>query len=271
MQSEPLVFQWLRELFRDKPSPDLAGFSIRLLADIHKSYCPIGAKVLENDTYIDDVVHSTADSTAANRIIRKVDKILEGGKISIKVWNSNLPDVDCNPEERIVDVLGHRWNKESDTISMKLRELTLGMEDGLTKRIALSLVSTLWDPFGYLLPVTIKHCIDLQRIWQDRYGWHQTLPIDLIEEWSQNMKEMQTLKEINTDRCLKPKRVTGPPQLHAFSDGGDVYGSCVFIRWPTVCGIEIRFVAAKAFAAPLKQLHGLNLWEQLPCPGRWMK
>ena len=67
------------------------------------------------------------------------------------------------------------------------------------------------------------------------------------------MKEMQTLKEINTDRCLKPKRVTDPPQLHAFSYGGeDAYGSCVFIRWPTVCGIEIRFVAAKAFVAPLK-------------------
>ena len=65
---------------------------------------------------------------------------------------------------------------------------------------------------------------------------------------------MQTLNEINTDRCLKPKKVTGPPQLHAFSDGGeDAFRSCVFIRWPIVCGIEIRFVAAKAFVAPLKR------------------
>ena len=108
--------------------------------------------------------------------------------------------------------------------------------------------------FGYLLPVTIKYCIDLQRIWQDGYGWDQALPVDLIEEWVQNMKEMPTLKEINTDKCLKPKRGIGPPQLHAFSDGGeDAYGSCVFIRWPAVCGIEIRFVAAKAFVAPLKR------------------
>ena len=235
----------MRVLSADKPSPDLAGFSIRLLADIHKDYCPIGAKVLENDTYIDDVGHSIADSTTVNRIIGEVDKILEGGKFSIKVWNSDSSDVDRNPYEKIVDVLGHRWNKESDTISMKLRELTLDIEDGLTKRSALSLVFRLWDPFGYLLPVSIKYRIDLQRIWQDGYGWDQTLPIDLIEEWGQNMKEMQTLKEINMDRCLKPKRVTGPPQLHAFSDGGeDAYGSCVFIRWPTVCGIETRFIAA---------------------------
>ena len=82
LQSELLVFQWFRVLFGDKPSPDLTGFSIRLLADIHKDYCLIGAKVLENDTYIDDVGHSTADSTAANRTIGEVDKILEGGKFS---------------------------------------------------------------------------------------------------------------------------------------------------------------------------------------------
>ena len=90
----------MRVLFGDKPSPDPAGFSIRLLADVHKDYCPIGAKVLENDTYIDDVGHSTADSTTVNRIVGEIDKILEGGKFSIKVWNSNSPDVDRNPEEK---------------------------------------------------------------------------------------------------------------------------------------------------------------------------
>ena len=55
-------FSMVESIFGDKPSPDLAGFSIRLLADTHKDYCPIGAKVLENDTYIDDAGHSTADS-----------------------------------------------------------------------------------------------------------------------------------------------------------------------------------------------------------------
>ena len=63
--------------------------------------------------------------------------------MAIKVWNSDSPDVGSDPEEKIVDVLGHHWNKESDTISMKLKELTLDMEDGLTERIALSLVSRL--------------------------------------------------------------------------------------------------------------------------------
>ena len=64
---------------------------------------------------------------------------------------------------------------------------------------------------------------------------------------------MQTLLGINIKRCLKPGNVVGPPQLHAFSDGGnEAYGTGIFIRWPTSDGTEIVFVAAKAFVAPLK-------------------
>ncbi len=81
------------------------------------------------------------------------------------------------------------------------------------------------------------------------------------------MKEMKILKEVNTARCLKPENVTGPPQLHTFSDGGeDAFGSFVFIRWPTVYGIEVGFIAAKAFVVP-----GLSSWEQLLCQGWCMK
>ena len=67
------------------------------------------------------------------------------------------------------------------------------------------------------------------------------------------MCEMKKLQNFKITRCLKPEGVTGSPQLHGFSDGGnEAYGTCVFIRWPTPSGIQIRFVAAKAFVAPLK-------------------
>ena len=60
--------------------------------------------------------------------------------------------------------------------------------------------------------------------------------------------------KLQLKRCLKPVDVTAPPQLHAFSDGGnDAFGTCVFLRWETVHRIEISFVSAKAFVAPLKQ------------------
>ena len=43
------------------------------------------------------------------------------------------------------------------------------------------------------------------------------------------------------------------PQLHAFSDAGNkAYGTCCFLRWETEEGVQIKFVTAKAFVAPLK-------------------
>ena len=53
-----LVFQWLRVLFGDKPSPDLAAFAIKYLADMFTETLPHGARTLKDNTYIDDIGYS---------------------------------------------------------------------------------------------------------------------------------------------------------------------------------------------------------------------
>ena len=64
---------------------------------------------------------------------------------------------------------------------------------------------------------------------------------------------MQSL-EIEINRCLKPAGTIGLPQIHAFADAGDhAYGACVFIRWNTTEGINVKLISSKAFVAPLKQ------------------
>ena len=75
----------------------------------------------------------------------------------------------------------------------------------------------------------------------------------MVDIWEMHLYEIQSLKEIHIERCVKPNGVIGLPQLHAFSDGGnDAYGTCIFVRWPTTDGIKVKFIAAKAFVAPLK-------------------
>ena len=80
------------------------------------------------------------------------------------------------------------------------------------------------------------------------------MPKDISEGWISHIREVQEFQDVALERCLKPPNVKGFPQLHAFSDGGnDAFGTCAFIRWETTEGIELRFVAAKAFVAPLKR------------------
>ena len=248
--SDALIFEWERLLFGDKGSPDLAAFAIKLLSEDNKDTLPIGSDILNTSTYVDDITHSEPNDENAAKAIEETDNILSKGKFSIKVWNSNSVTVNRNPEI-IVNILGHQWNKDTDTIILKFKDMENVGE--FTKRIALRCCSKCWDLAGLLFPVIIKYRIDLQRIWLEGYGWDEILPSEHQEIWQNNLKEMLSL-EIEINRCLKPKGTIGLPQIHSFADGGDhAFGTCVFIRWNTTEGVIVKLVSSKAFVAPLKQ------------------
>ena len=109
--AEPKTFQWKRVLFGDKPSPDLAGYCVKLLAEMNQEL-PVAHKVLKERTYGDDVSHSEESSEEARRAIAEIDEVLRKGAFNINVWHSNHPEVDRDPCERQVDVLGLKWDKD---------------------------------------------------------------------------------------------------------------------------------------------------------------
>ena len=252
--SQPVkVFQWLRVLFGNKPSPDMATYALRFLANRFQEEHPLGAAKLKDTTYVDDVGYSESDEGQASQVQSEVDTILDKGSFRIKVWNSNSSSIDQNPQEQEVDYLGHRWDKVNDVIQVKFI-ISLPEHKTITKCVAASIVAKIWDLNGSYLPVTIKYRIDLQLLWQQGFNWEEELPEEYGEIWRANVLEMEKLKDVILERCLQPADASGSPQLHAFSDGGDMaYGTCIFLRWPTSIGIRLVFVAAKAFVAPLKR------------------
>lgn len=54
---------------------------------------------------------------------------------------------------------------------------------------------------------------------------------------------------------MTPESAIGKPELHGFSDAGDMaYGACCFLRWQLDDGrFRCTFVASKAMVAPLKR------------------
>ena len=248
------VYQWLRVLFGNKPSPDMATYALRFLATKYQEELPHGAAKLRDATYVDDVGYSEKEVESASQAKNEINVILGTGRFDIKVWNSNSQLIDQNPQEDEVEFLGHKWNKVTDVIQVKGSIFLLPEYRSITKRVAMSLVAKNWDPFGTLLPVTIKYRIDLQLIWQFGYEWDEPLPEEQAEIWRVNAREMDLLCDVMMERCIRPSNAIGTPQLHAFSDGGDLaYGACVYLRWPTSEGVKIVFVVAKAFVAPLKR------------------
>ena len=107
---------------------------------------------------MDDIGGSRETTAKAKQITNDIDTILKEGHFRIKAWHSNRAEIDQSNSERHTDLLGLRWDKQTDKFILKKNEL--GHLDVLTKRRRLGLVDQLWDPTGLVLPVAIKFRID---------------------------------------------------------------------------------------------------------------
>ena len=113
--TEPDVYQWVRLSFGDKPAPDLAINAINLLADRAQVESPEAARILKDNTYVDDVAGSETSPEKVKKVVDGIDTILGKGKFAIKAWHSNSPEIDQDGNENPVSLVGHQWNKKADS------------------------------------------------------------------------------------------------------------------------------------------------------------
>jgi hypothetical protein len=66
----------------------------------------------------------------------------------------------------------------------------------------LSAAATLYDPLGYLIPVTIRTRMFLQKLWKEKYTWDQELHIDLQHEWNELACDLQQALAFKLPRQL---------------------------------------------------------------------
>ena len=214
--------------FGDKPAPDIATNAINTLAKASEVEFPRATKELQDHVYVDDIGGSKATSAEAKQITNDIDAILKKGHFQIKAWHSNQAENDQSNGEQYTDILGLRWDKQTDKFTLKKNELD--QPDDLTKRRCLGLVRQLWDPIGLVLPVVIKFRVDLQELWSSGYGWDDMLSASVQIKWMENVQTINHLLTFEFDRRLKPKHAVGIPQVHGFCDGGEkAYGAVIFL------------------------------------------
>ena len=272
---EPTTYALQRVTFGDKPSPDMASFVMLKMAEKNEKECPRAATILKRDRYVDDLIHSCPTTDEAAKSMEELDKVLATGSFEIKEWlcssstekacesdqprqesvNESVPEsstsiVNLDGEEEN-KTLGVVWNPRTDVISFASREVKVEI---LTKRTVLSNISKLYDPLGLASPVTIKARIALQDVWKAKqFDWDDPLPDDTSETWKKLFKEIESLKNVEFPRCLQPTEVSGPSELHVFSDASKAaYGAVAYLVWTTPHGPHISLVSAKARVAPLR-------------------
>ena len=151
------------------------------------------------------------------------------------------------PTER---ALGVRWNLESDTFGFKVKL----KDKPPTRRGMLSIVSSVYDPFGFVSPFVLPAKAVLQDLCRRGLSWDEAIPEESLKCWKEWLFELPRLEEFSIDRCLKPYGFgkISTCQLHHFSDASQIgYGAVTYLRLVDEGGqVHCAFLMAKSRLAP---------------------
>ena len=117
-----------------------------------------------------------------------------------------------------------------------------------TKRKTLSLVSSVYDPLGWVSPLTIRGKIFLQTLWKEKMGWDQTLNTEQIKVIRDILIDLQRVDEFSFPRHILHEH----SELYVFTDASSrAYRAAVYTVNET-CQCS-NLLISKARVAPCRE------------------
>ena len=246
-------------------APFLAMRILKQLCLDEGTALPLAVAVLENSTYVDDVLFGAHEVSAIFEIRNQLNTLLKLGGFHLRKWTSNheellrdipasdrLNNSDVSFQEEIpIKALGLSWNPRHDCFSF---QITLEESTKVTKRYVLSIISRIFDPLGLISPVVVSAKILLQELWIRKLDWDAPLPSDLSDSWKEYVRSLRYLREISIPRWTEQLPETIGVELHGFADASSkAYAAVVYIRVLTSMDrIKVCLLMSKTKVAPIK-------------------
>ena len=146
------------------------------------------------------------------------------------------------------------WDTRSDQLFLSPCTAT-ATQRTTTKREILRWSSGIFDPLGFISPVTIRAKLFLQQLWQERVDWDAPLNTPLNTEWhtiAANITDAMTFSLPRKYAASIPPSENTTTVLHVFADASlKAYGAAAYIQQNNQ---PASFVMSKSRAAPLKQI-----------------
>ncbi len=257
-------------LFGAVSSPSCACYALRRTAqDNQASFSPAVVETVNRNFYMDDLLKSLPSEEDAVAMAKDLIAICGKGGFTLTQWISNSREVlQCIPEELrsktlceldldrdklpVDRALGLQWCIETDSFKFKLKV----KEKPSTKRGMLSMISSIYDPLGFLAPLILPAKLLLQDLCRMKYDWDDPIPSALQERWNRWLTDLEKVADFQVNRCVKPEgfgKITCA-QLHHFSDASESgYGTATYLRIQNVKEmVHVAFLFGKARVAPLK-------------------
>ena len=252
------AYRFCRVLFGATPSPFLLNATIQYHLSQKDNWV---ARDLMENMYMDNVITGTDCDNKSLECYSLSRRYLQEAGMNLRQWTSNSEALNRKAQEDNIQaalttkILGLTWNSTSDTLSLSIEKMIRERDaiTKITKRTTLSFASKLFDPLGFVEPITVKAKIMIQDLWKQTLSWDESLPAEQKEQWLKWTDDIHNLTSIEVPRQYFFANVT-KTQLHIFCDSSQqAYGAVAYLRGLSADnGINTAFLMAKTRVAPLK-------------------
>lgn len=246
-------------------SPFIALRVLKQLCIDHGIEYPLASRALEREVYVDDVLTGAATIGEALELKTQLINLLKKGGFSLSKWVSNsreiLETVEdgaakntvslSNKEDAWIKLLGLQWEPNSDAFMFSFKTPTAVY----TKRGILSVIARLYDPLGFLTPVTLLMKGVVQELWKLELEWDDLVPDHIKEHWDTVLDELPLLSTIRIPRFI---HTAGSFQCHVvgYSDASlRGYAAVLYLRvFTPTQGWQVSLMSSKSKLAPTKAM-----------------
>ncbi|XP_047997280.1 uncharacterized protein LOC125234904 [Leguminivora glycinivorella] len=234
----PQEYRMKRLIFGSASSPTTALYVKNENAKEHSAEFPIAAEKTIKNTYMDDMLIALDMSEQeARRVVNDIYELNMRASFELRGFASNHPeviaDVVNSKEETTVigasdseRTLGLKWNHKRDTLgfNVNFRNTPENVLDGRelpTKRQVTSSAMSIFDPIGYISPISVLGKALMQEIWRTGIGWDTPIPVTLAPAWRSFIENVQQLKQLEIPRHVPA--YNREAHMHVFCDASEKY------------------------------------------------
>ncbi|XP_033761542.1 uncharacterized protein LOC117343309 [Pecten maximus] len=270
---ELIEYRMRAHVFGNSPSPAVANYGLKKSVD-SQDVDPTVKDLVERNFYVDDALASLPEEDEVISLIEKTQMALKkGGNLRLHKIVSNNPKVisafpveDLGKEVKSLRLeqdplpthrsLGLEWDMASDEFKFDIEVKTSNTP--LTRRSMLSELNSIYDPLGFVAPVTIQGKILMREITKG-YNWDEPIEQDLEKKWKVFKETVRTLKDFKVPRMIVPLSLStaGNAELHVFSDASEKAVSAV--AYLKVCREEIQYTGFVMGKTKLAPSHGHSI------------
>ena len=257
----PLIeYRMTVHVFGNSPSPAIATYGLRKAVN----NCQTSIKDFVNESfYIDDGVKSMNDREKTIELMKDTQKALhENGGIRLhKIASSDrqilesfdkselhdsLTNIDISKDTLPVhSCLGLEWDLNTDCFILQCSI----PETPFSRRGLLSILNSIYDPIGFLSPVTIAGKIILREISPNGKDWDTPLSEEHRAVWDSWKKSVESLQKRQLPRMYLPESLSLSKNVsyHVFCDASEkAISAVVYVKSKS----NISFVLGKSKVAP---------------------